>query len=308
MQFISEHGYLRANSVESSERLDSPSGPYLRALVKSASALCNTHPDDAISTWLGVLCTSLRWAVGELWDWQGGGLRLLSRWHDGSPRMEDFMRKTIPLALRPDYVLPEDAIQDRKPVFVQDLGSYSTFKRAPLAAQFGLKCGLAIPIQNEQPLPMTLFLMDRNERTDVDAVTMCVQVACDELGLYLSRVNGNHDGHDSNHEAHPVNPRSPHNEHKILNFDLQMLDGPSGALQMSGIEWQVLCFLWHRRGVIVNRADLLEEFWGVIDSHSLASLYEIISRLRGHLRMVGLDGSIIRVIPKRGYSLELKAG
>lgn len=308
MQFISEHGYLRANSGESGERWDSPSGPYLRALVKSASALYNAHPDEAISSWLGILCTNLRWTIGELWDWQGPGLRLLSRWHDGSPRMEDFMRKTMPMAVRPDYVLPEGVIRDRKPVFVEDLGSYAAFKRAPLATQFGLKCGLVVPLQGEQPLPMSLLLMDRTERTDVDAVTMCVQVACDELGLFLSKFNGNHDGHDSNHEAYTVNSRSSHDGRCILNFDLQMLEGPGGAMHMSGIEWQVICFLWQRRGFIVNRDEILEEAWGVSDSHSLASLYEIISRLRGHFRMVGLDSSIIRVIPKRGYSMELKAG
>ena len=250
----------------------------------------------------------LQWTVGELWEWRDSGMRLLSRWHDGSPRMERFVSKSASIAPRPDYVLPGDAIQDKKPVFVEDLGSLSSFKRAPLAAQFGLKCGLAIPIESERPPSMGLFLMDRNNRMDVEAVTMCVQVACDALALHLSKSNGNCDLHDSNHDAYSVDPCLSPSRHSILNFDLQMLDGPNGAMHLSGIEWQVICFLWQRRERIVNRGELLEEFWGVNDSHSLASLYEIISRLRGHLRLVGLDSSIIRVIPKRGYSIELKAG
>ncbi len=155
---------------------------------------------------------------------------------------------------------------------------------------------------------MGLFLLDRTNHTDIDAVTKCVQVACDELTLYLSKVNWNVEAKDLNHEMYPEDPPTSLVEHGILNFDRQMLDGPNGAMQLSGIEWQVFCFLWQRRGFIVNRDELLEEVWDVSDSHSLSSLYEIISRMRRHLRMVGLDSSIVRVIPKRGYSMDLNAG
>ena len=91
----------------------------------------------------------------------------------------------------------------------------------------------------------------------------------------------------------------------ILRPNIQRLDGPAGSIYLSGIEWQLISYLWQHRGVIVTRDDLLLRFWGVSDVHSLSSLYEVISRLRRHIRMVGLDSTMIRAIPKAGYSLQL---
>ncbi len=278
--------------------------PYLRTLIESSSALWNAKPADAISAWLETLCTNLNWTLGELWSWEGTRLHLFSHWHDGSPHLDDFVSRGSRLANRPDRGLPGRVFHERKPVFVEDLNRSAIFKRADMASQIGLSCGLAVPIRSEEIPPMAVLLMGRKQRSDVELVTISTQVACNELGLYLRTLTKNEAEKELGEDGPYVDPGLPRQGCKILDVDRQKLEGPTGALALSGIEWQIISFLSQHQGTIVNKDDLLTRFWGGIDAHSQESLYEIISRLRRHLRTVGLDPSMVRAIPKRGYLLE----
>jgi DNA-binding response OmpR family regulator len=186
------------------------------------------------------------------------------------------------------------------PVYIADFPQ-AGFLRSSIAARHGLVCCLAMPIRTTAEPLYCLLLFDRRQRSDIDSMQFAVQVACDELGLYLSLQQLEHAGGDNGHGGSVAVQLVTHQ----LSFDPrnQTLEGPRGTLRLSGIEWDVFDYLAQHHGDVVSHEDLMLRVWGVVDSNSRNSVYEIMSRLRGHLVSIGVDRSALRVVSKKGYTL-----
>jgi hypothetical protein len=276
---------------------------YLHALAEISSTLTVHKVQDAINSSLRAICETLTWPLAELWIWEGTRLQLRYFWHDGS--LGEFVGASKRMNLEPGEGLQRQVFIDQLSEFTKDLAAEPLSKRAELAAKHGLVCALTMPVRTEHPPTMALVLFDRVPRTDIEHVQPTIQVACDVLAFFISwsRVT---QSSDSQQEFLDEDGGESAGTSTALTLDPdgQVIHGPQGALRLTGMEWLVLKALHDNRGRVTNHRDLLLNLWGAVDRNSRSSLYEIVSRLRRHMRDVGADDQIIRNVARQGYLLE----
>ncbi len=276
---------------------------HLQTLHDASMALLRTDPGEAVSKWLEGVCKNLNWAIGEIWTHSGHMFHLEHSWfHPLSPDMAEF--SAISRRLNPPFERTTLGIacQSDTPIYTPDFPQNGHY-RGPIAGQFGLQACLAMPIHTTSDSVFGLVLLDHQPRSEIDSTIIALQVACDELGLYLSLQQLER----SNASATPARA-SLARVTQDLSFDPlnRTLHGPTGVVRLAGIEWDVFSYLAQHRGNVVNHTDLMQTIWGVIDNNSRNSLYEIMSRLRAHLTSIGVDRTILQIVPKQGYALHFE--
>ena len=282
------------------EPQESSQDVHLRTLLDASTALMRRDTESAVTAWLESVCKDLDWAIGEVWSYSGRFYRLESTWFQPlSTELAEF--STISRRLNPpfDRTTLGVAYQSGTPLYIPNFPAYNRY-RGPIAGQFGLQACLAMPIRTTGDTIFGLVLLDHHPRGEIDSTIIALQVACDELGLYLSL---------QQLERSTAPTASSHATLSRVTRDLSFdplnrtLHGPNGTMRLSGIEWDVFSYLAKNRGNVVSHRDLMQTIWGAIDNNSRNSLYEIISRLRARLRGIGIDRTTLQVVPKQGYAL-----
>jgi DNA-binding winged helix-turn-helix (wHTH) protein len=269
-------------------------------LLDASTALMRGDPDSAVTAWLENVCRDLNWAIGEVWSYSGRFFRLEYTWfHPLSPELAEF--SALSKRLNPPFERTTlgVAYQSDKPIYIPNFPEHSRY-RGPIAGQFGLQACLAMPIRTIGETIYGLVLLDYQPRDEIDSMITAMQVACDELGLFLSLQQVER----RNASGAPMRILMERVTQDLA-FDPvnRTLHGPNGTMRLSGIEWDVFSYLAQNRGNVVSHSDLMQTIWGVNDNNSRNSLYEIMSRLRSHLRSIGVDRSTLHVVPKQGYAL-----
>ena len=272
---------------------------HLKTLLGASQALRQRGSESPVTGWLARVCTDLGWAIGEIWSYTGRFFRLEYTWyHPRFPELAEF--SALSRRLNPPFertTMGEACALDQ-PVYVTNFPECSRY-RGPIAGQFGLHTCLAMPIRTTEDSVFGLVLLDHGPRSEINAMIIALEVACNELGLYLSL-------QELERSRASAAPRASLSRlTNDLSFDAanHTLRGPAGTIRLSGIEWDVFSYLAQHRGSVVGHTNLMQTIWGVIDTNSRNSLYEIMSRLRAHLMSIGVDRRTLQVVPKQGYAL-----
>jgi PAS domain S-box-containing protein len=113
-----------------------------RALSESATL------DAAAPEILRIICQSLQWVFGAVWqvDPQGGVLRCVQTWHDPQVDLPKFDALTRQTAFPPGRGLPGRVWASGQPAWIADVTCDTNFPRAPIAAEEGLHGAFGLPI------------------------------------------------------------------------------------------------------------------------------------------------------------------
>ncbi|MGH9944105.1 MAG: PAS domain S-box protein [Pyrinomonadaceae bacterium] len=105
-------------------------------------------PGDAAPRVLQLICESMGWEEGALWqlDSEAGVLRCHDVWHEPSLRLTEFVGASRRMALKPGEGLPGRVWTARKPEWIQDVTTHTNFPRAPFAVHEGLHSAAAFPL------------------------------------------------------------------------------------------------------------------------------------------------------------------
>lgn len=136
------------------------------------------------------ICEHMDWVIGEAWLPNSDGTRL--EWflaeYIGSKDLEAFIAASKKFTFVPGVGLPGRAWQSKKPVWIKDVTVDSNFPRASLAADFGIRTAVAIPVLagNEVVAVIDLFNRQVWEEKDESLVTLVSTVAV-QLGTLIQR-------------------------------------------------------------------------------------------------------------------------
>ncbi len=143
-----------------------------------------TDEQSALVSALGTVREAFGWAYGSVWKVAlDGPLRFAVE--SGSVN-DEFRRVTLEASFAKGVGLSGRAWQQRKPVFVRDLGEVTDCVRAPVAQRAGVKSGVCLPlIVNEQVVAtMDFFALETLELspTRMQALTSVSELVAQALG------------------------------------------------------------------------------------------------------------------------------
>ena len=269
---------------------------HLLTLLDASYALVRGEPSNAIDAWLASVCTRLNWPLGEIWSHSGRSFHLESAWcNPAAPNLHQFTDVALRLSPPLDRTILGEAYRAKGLIYVPDFAERG-YVRSQSATQYGLRSCLCVPILAADDVSFGLLMFDRRQRQNIDAMMTAVQVACDELGLYLSLQTAVRANLPDAAEA-PINVVA----NLYADFRNQIISGPNGSLRLTGIEWSVFQLLAVSQGNLVPQSDLTQKIWGAVDHESRNSLYEVVSRIRSHLAIIGVEPTNLRVVPRKGY-------
>jgi PAS domain S-box-containing protein len=144
----------------------------------------------AVVTALGTICQRLDWAIGQMWrvDAEAGVLRKVATAYGGDdPSLAAFARDSETFTFAPGRGLPGQTWQERRPVWVEDVGGDASFPRARVAQRAGLHAGFALPlIAGGEVLGVIEFFHQEVRKPDAEALQM-LTVLGSQLGEYIVR-------------------------------------------------------------------------------------------------------------------------
>jgi GAF domain-containing protein len=143
-----------------------------------------TDEQTALIAALGTVREAFGWAYGSVWKVASDGL-LRFAVESGSVN-DEFRRVTLEASFAQGVGLSGRAWQQRKPVFVKDLGEMTDCVRAPVAQRAGVKSGICLPlIVNDQVLAtMDFFALETLElsASRLQALTSVGELVAQALG------------------------------------------------------------------------------------------------------------------------------
>ncbi len=149
----------------------------LQAITAEVAAAADFQ--SALGVALARICEAAGWAYGEAWvpGPEGTALQCSPAWFGASLRLDRFRDQSRFMTFPPGTGLPGRAWASGRPEWVPDVSAAppTLFLRAPMAAEAGLKAGLATPIVVEgRALAVLVFFLAearQEERRWVDLVS-----------------------------------------------------------------------------------------------------------------------------------------
>ena len=126
--------------------------------------------DSALRVVLRLVCEATDWVIGQAWVPSGDGTVLVSGpvWHTGADGLAEFGSANKSYAFRPGMGLLGRAWSSKRAVWTRDITTQSDFPRARLAARFGLKAGMALPVlaDSEVVAVLDFFVFEPREEDE----------------------------------------------------------------------------------------------------------------------------------------------
>jgi PAS domain S-box-containing protein len=144
---------------------------------------------EAAPRLLQVICETVRWDVGALWqvDARAGVLRCAAIWHRPGLEVPDFEAVTRSAAFPPGVGIPGRVWAGGEPIWIPDAVQDTSLPRAPLAAREGLHGAFALPVVSRGNVLGVLEFFSREiEQPDADLVTMLLGIGS-QLGQFIER-------------------------------------------------------------------------------------------------------------------------
>jgi two-component system CheB/CheR fusion protein len=129
------------------------------------------------------------WVAGSVWlrDAADDSLECSITWHKALPALDDFARKTEDTLLTGNQGLPGRVVTSRKPVWVVDLGSDTSFPRAAAAAAAKLKGAFAFPLVADGQVNGVLELFSPETVEPDDDLLSLMEALGSQIGLFIHR-------------------------------------------------------------------------------------------------------------------------
>jgi PAS domain S-box-containing protein len=161
----------------------------LLTLIRSVSEAQDFQ--SALAITLQNVCEFTHWDYGEAWvpDADSTGLILHSAWHRAIDKLEKFERLSREFSFPPGVGLPGSVWRTLQPQWVADLAGapVERYRRAPMAAEAGLKAGLGVPVTvADRVVAVLVFHMFERRDADSRMITI-VSVAAEQLGSVLQQ-------------------------------------------------------------------------------------------------------------------------
>ena len=147
--------------------------------------------EDVASKLLQILCESMGFTVGALWEVNKelNVLRCTDMWHVSSPVLQEFAAKTRELIVKPGAGVAGQAWKSRTPVWIPEATLNPRSPRAPYAAEANLHENFAFPVSVRGD---TIGLMDffgpETREPEPELLDMFATVGT-QIGQFLERRN-----------------------------------------------------------------------------------------------------------------------
>ncbi len=161
----------------------------LQAITQAISESPNFH--SALEVTLQKVCEATNWNFGEVWIPCSDGtvLEYAPVGYGSSSSLEQFRRLSQEFTFPPGTGLPGRVWSSKQPKWILGVSekSDSTFSRAQIAMEVGLKAGLGVPIiANEQVLAVLVFFTFEPHKEDKHLVELVSAIAT-QLGSAIQR-------------------------------------------------------------------------------------------------------------------------
>jgi PAS domain S-box-containing protein len=149
----------------------------------------NPEAHEAPGRLLEVLCRTVEWDLGEMWQPNLRGTELIrtETWHDGAAPMARFVEASRSYTFAPGEGLPGRAWTTVAPQWTPALGPDTHLPRRALGVEAGLRAGLAFPIAaGDEVLAVMCFLSSEIGQKDDDLLRMVTNVG-NQIGQFMER-------------------------------------------------------------------------------------------------------------------------
>ena len=147
-----------------------------------------TDLESGLGVALEKMGTRAGWAAGQAWlPAPGGVLQCCASWYCARPGLEAFRAESERTFFPPGIGLPGRAWADRRRVWVHNVGVDGDLPRAAVAAQVGLKAGVAMPIfaRTHVAAVVEFFMWEVREEDERHADVL--ETIAADLGLVVAR-------------------------------------------------------------------------------------------------------------------------
>ncbi len=143
------------NRAEAESRL-------LQAIARGIGEAADLN--DALAYVLRKVCDETGWAMGEVWMPSRDRTRLECHpvWHSRAPGLEQFRQVSRGITFAPGEGLPGRVWSSARPAWVEDVRTWSPFRRLQAAEAAGLKASVGLPVlaREQVVLVMGFFLFE----------------------------------------------------------------------------------------------------------------------------------------------------
>jgi PAS domain S-box-containing protein len=146
-------------------------------------------PKEAIAGVLNVICDTLGWQTGAMWevDTRSNFINCTEVWRRPGFKLEEFEAVTRQAAFPPGTGLPGRVWATAQSVWIEDVVPDRNFPRAPIAQRVGLHAALGFPIQRGgEVIGVMEFFSERIERPDKQLLRLFAALGA-QIGQFIER-------------------------------------------------------------------------------------------------------------------------
>ena len=143
----------------------------------------------AIPKILQVICESLHWQYGGMWevDRRSNSLNCVEVWHEGTAELKEFEAISRSANFPPGFGLPGRVWSTNQPAWIPDVVQDPNFPRAPVALKVGLHAALGFPIRHGKSVVGVMEFFSREiHQPDPDLLQMLTAIGS-QIGQCLDR-------------------------------------------------------------------------------------------------------------------------
>ena len=140
---------------------------------------------------LEVICETLGWAFGGIWEIDEGSncLRCVHVYHPPSTHLDEFEQISKQATFPPGVGLPGRVWESGQPAWIIDVVNDPNFPRAPIAAKEGLHTGFAFPIKlGPTVLGVMEFFHRETQEPDKELLQMLGAIGM-QMGQFIQRTS-----------------------------------------------------------------------------------------------------------------------
>ena len=145
--------------------------------------------EAALEVMLSRTCQAIGWVLAEAWmpQTESPSLKCCLGWYSGSEHLQKFIEVSKEVTLLPGIGLIGRVWASKQPRWVEDVGVDKDFKRAPLAAELGLKAGVGIPVLTGNQIVAVIAFYQLNARPEDPGLIAFLSGLAEQLGPVMQR-------------------------------------------------------------------------------------------------------------------------
>lgn len=160
-------------------------------LLQTVTLEISTAEDlqSALEMVLKRVCQATGWILGHAWIPRpdGRALQCSSAWHNAMEGMERFKQYSDAFSFGPNEGLPGQVWTSKKPLWLKDVAAAHHFPRAAVAAEVGIRAGVAIPVLTGEEVVAVIEFFMCEPRQEDEQLVKTISAIAGQLGLVIQR-------------------------------------------------------------------------------------------------------------------------